>query len=220
MCLDGGIISGPVIAGIVSTAIISAITTGITTMVQVSSANAQAQAQANSQAEAQRRNNIQIKNQLDEQTARNEINRNRDAVTANENAQQQILENLRRQGTATASAATAGITGQPLQNLFNEYQVSMGGVSNNLQTQFTQLNENLFFANKDASLQAQGMYNQATPAKPIYQQWSPIPALAAGASSLAGSAAGSFKGFNPGGPRTGGATPLGPVYQPNGMFQQ
>lgn len=185
---------------------------------QTKQANATADAQYDQQKAFQKRNNTAIQNQLDETVARNRQQALREGQNAQMTAQEKIIENLKRQGLATASAATAGITGQPLQNLFNDYQADIGNVSSNLQTQFQQLNENLFFTQGDAKRSAQSQFNQATPMAPIYQGFNILPALAAGAqagmSALRLKTPGGGTGLDPIAPR-GKATPLGPVFSPN-----
>ena len=129
-----------------------------------------------------------------ETLSRQRLDAQREGATQAQNAQAAILENQRRQATAVASGATAGITGQPLQSLFNDYQVAIGGVANNLQTNYSQLNENLFFNSGDAQRQAQARLNQAVPARPYMAQFSALPYLVKGAASLATSALGGLGG--------------------------
>jgi hypothetical protein len=148
---------------------------------QASAANEAAAAQYKAQQEQQKMINIQVQKQFQETLSRNRLETARGMASTTQQAQAAILENQKRQATAVASASTAGITGTPLQNLFNDFQVAIGGVATNLQSNYQQLNENLFFNNTDAQLQAQSQVNQATPAKPYFTKSLPIlPYLVAG----------------------------------------
>jgi hypothetical protein len=148
---------------------------------QASAANEAAGAQYKAQQEQQKMINIQVQKQFQETLSRNRLETARGMASTTQQAQAAILENQKRQATAVASASTAGIAGTPLQNLFNDFQVAIGGVATNLQSNYQQLNENLFFNNTDAQLQAQSQVNQATPAKPYFTKSLPIlPYLVAG----------------------------------------
>lgn len=218
MCFDPATWAAMAIVGALTTA-----TQGVSSYMQVKAQNQAAtqqyefqQKQANLVAQA-------AQEQFTESIARQRLETKRAAESAQGQAQQQMLENLRRQATAQASASTQGITGMPLQLLFNDYQVAVGGIATNLDTTYKQLNENLFFNTDSARREAQSRVNAAQPAPPILSNWSILPSALQGLSAAGSIAAGGLTGF-------GGATraavtktattraaaqPLGPVWSIN-----
>jgi cell wall-associated NlpC family hydrolase len=218
MCLD------PVTATIaiaVGGSLLSAAGGAIASKMQVDQQNAAAMQQYDYQKKQAALVAKASQDQLNETLSRQRLQGKRDADAAQQTAQQQILENLRRQATAQASASTAGITGTPLQMLFNDYQVAAGNIASNLETQYGQLNQNLFFGAGDAGREAQSRINAAQPAPPFLASWSPLPHILGGLGSAMGSAAGALGGMG-GGPKPAPspsprpAQPLPPVYGPNG----
>jgi cell wall-associated NlpC family hydrolase len=213
MCLD------PVTATVavaVGGSLLSAAGGAIASKMQVDQQNAASQQQYNYQKKQAALIAKASQDQLAETLSRQRLQGKRDADAAQQQAQQQILENLRRQATATASASTAGITGTPLQLLFDDYQVSAGHIATNLETQYGQLNQNLFFGAGDAGREAQSRINAAQPAPPFMASWSPLPSILGGIGGSMGAAADVFGKLPPPKPKDPGPTQLPPVFNPNG----
>lgn len=184
-------------------AVVTAIAAGVGKAIEIRQQNNAMVQQYKQEQKQQQLINQQAIEQFQSTQSRLKVEQQRDAQSAFTKAQQSILENQRRQATAQASSATAGITGTPLDMLFNDYQVSIGNVASNLQTTYGQLNENLFFNLDDARRQAQSRVNAAVPVRP--NLISPLgPSLMAGGGKLLGGLAGSFTGFGGGGGGTSG----------------
>lgn len=118
--------------------------------------------------------------QYNETMSRNNVELQRAQATASQGAREQIMENLRRQSAAQASAASSGITGLPLQMLTTDYQQAIGGVSANLQENLKQLNENYFFNQDSARRGAQSTINSSIPNPPQFREFSVLPSLLRG----------------------------------------
>lgn len=172
MCFD------PVTAAVMF--VVTTATAGVTQYMQNRAANQTAELEYDYQKKMAKKSIEATKTQLSEKLSRQNLQAARQAGQAFTEAQQQILENMRRQATATANAGSQGISGLALSQLFNDYQVSVGNVATNLETKYTQLNENVFFNTQDMKLQAQSQVNQAIPAPPILQGFSLVPALMSG----------------------------------------
>lgn len=197
-------------------AVFNTVASGVSSMLQVRAQNEAAVQQYQFQQQQQRLVNDSVVNQFNETISRQNVEAQRQGASAFETAQQSILENQRRQAAAQASASTAGITGTPLNMLFNDYQAAVGNIANNLSTTYQQLNENRFFNQRNALLEGQSRLNSAIPAPPYLAKFSPIPALLAGTGTLM---KGAISNYNPTPKMAGtvGATPTQnrvPSYQP------
>lgn len=199
MCLDGGVIIGALVSGLLTAA-----TSAVSGSMQAKQQNQVAMAQYKYQQEQQALINKQVQDQYAEQTRRQQLDANRQATSAFEQAQQSILENQRRQAAAMATAGSSGITGLPLQTLFNDFQVAVGGISSNLDRNYSQINENLFFSLDNSRREAQNRINAAVPAPPLMNSYNPMNAVMSGVGQAISVG---LKGY--GSSRGGGASPSG-----------
>jgi hypothetical protein len=175
----------PVTIAIVTGALTAA-ASGVAGYLQTKSQNQAAVHQYKFQQKQQELVNKASVEQYNEALARQRLDTQRQGQQALEQAQTNILDIQRRQAAATANAATAGITGTPLDMLFNEFQVSVGNVASNLQTHYRQLNENLFFGADNSRREAQSRINSAIPAQPYLASFNPLPSLLQGAATGVG----------------------------------
>lgn len=188
MCFDpitiGSVtISAKAIAMAAVAAALSAATAGTAGYLNVKGQNEAAIHQYKYQQQQQALINNAAMEQYQEALSRQRLDAQRQGQQALEGTQTNILEAQRRQAAAQANAATAGITGMPLDMLFNEFQISVGNVASNLETQYQQITENMFFGADNARREAQSRINQATPAPPYLAKFNPAPALLQGATA-------------------------------------
>lgn len=183
MCFDPITIGAITItSGMVASAAASAVVAGgaaaLTQAAQVQSQNRQA---VQMYSEAQKQQELVNRAAIDrynETVSRQRLDARRQAEKAQYDAERAQLENMRRQSAATTSAATSGLTGPALTNLFNDYQVSAGNIASNLDTNLQQITENLFFNRGDARREAQSTMNSAIPARPYMAKFSLLPVAA------------------------------------------
>lgn len=192
MCFDpisiGGLtITAGQVATAAVTAALSAAATGVAGYLSTRNQNEAAVQQYKYQQKQQRLINQSVVDQYQEQGSRLRLDAQRQGQQALEQEQTNVLDLRKRQAAALANASTAGITGTPLDMLFNDFQVAVGGVATNLQTNYQQINENIFFTQRDSQRAALSKINSATPAEPYLAQFSALPALLSGISTGVGS---------------------------------
>lgn len=174
MCLD------PVSIAVIAGSVLSAAAAGIAGKMQTDNQNAAAQANFEYQKQQQQLTNKAAQDQFNETLSRQRLDNSRTAASEFEKAQASILENQRRQSLAITSASTAGLTGQPLNAIFNDYQSAVGNISTNLEQNYRQLQENSFFDSDNARRRAQSIMNQAQPQPLVKAGFSALPYILQG----------------------------------------
>ena len=125
----------------------------------------------NQQSRYAERVNAAALQQQSETDSRNRADNLRQAESAADKTRMQILENRRAMSAARASAGTSGMMGMPLNMIEQNYQALIGGISTNLQSFNSQLDQNYFFNSQDTAMRANSTTNQAIPMKPYLQKF-------------------------------------------------
>jgi hypothetical protein len=215
MCLPDGGISAVIVTSLI-TAAVSAAASGITAGFAAHQQNAVAKQQYNYQKKQAAAAEKAAMDQYYETLSRNNIEKQRQEGNTFNNAQSQIIENMRRQAAAEASGAASGLTGVALQQLGSDYQSAIGGISTNLTSQLREMNQNQFLQNDSARRQTQSIINSNQP-QPYFTASPLANGLVAGGVAGAKSFASSFSG-GLGGGATAGAPIKASTPKSGGIF--